>query len=124
MDQAVRPPSKADGGYSYLERILEALNHSRRRLFLYHLRETDPTDIEAAAKQVAAMEHGVKPSEVADDTYDHIRITLDHSHLPKLEELGVIDYDRRHGNIRFDDPPRGFEDFLDLTRSVEESGDR
>lgn len=34
-----------------------------------------------------------------------IRAKLHHSHLPKLSEAGVIDYDRRQGTIRFTPTP-------------------
>lgn len=70
-------------------RILSA---ERRRILLAVLADrSTPIGLEALAAAVGEEEEGadgVKP-----ETVERIAITLHHNHLPKLAELGIVDYD-------------------------------
>lgn len=64
----------------------------RRRLAMEILAgETPPTDLEALATELAAREREQGASDGT--SLEHITATLHHAHLPKLAEIGVIDYD-------------------------------
>lgn len=116
----INPIPASDGGRSSVDRILTALQDDRRRYLLYHLREEDPTTLDDAARHVAAWDHDCDPADVPDDVHDRVRAELYHTHLPKLDDMSTIDYDERTGAIRLHDPADRLDDFLDLTRAVDD----
>ena len=64
----------------------------RRRLVLDALAgRTAPVELDDLAADIAAREYG---SDTADEeTVESVAVTLHHIHLPKLVEIGVLDYD-------------------------------
>lgn len=108
-----------DGGQSPLSRILTALTDQRRRYICYHLADTDPSEIGECATAVAAQEVGCSPATVPEDKRQSIETSLYHTHLPKLDDLGIIDFDERTCAIRFQHPPPYFKEFLKLARRIE-----
>lgn len=112
--------STSDGGESYLDRVLAALSHPRRRLLLYYLQENDPVSIEDAATRIAAWERDEHADEVPEEVREKVLTSLYHGHVPKLTEQGIVDYDRRSGAIRFQDPPEELEALLELARSIDD----
>lgn len=112
----------SDGGRSPLRRILISLQDAHRRYLLYHLQAEDGSDLEHAARCVAAWDHECDPADVPTDLHDRIKAELYHSHLPKLADLNIVDYDERSGTIRLRDPPNKLDDFLDLTRIEDDIG--
>lgn len=64
----------------------------RRRLALDTLAdETRPSDLETLAREMAARES--ESGTTDEETIEQVKISLHHSHLPVLAEVGVIDYD-------------------------------
>lgn len=64
----------------------------RRRLVLDLLAdETTPPDLETIAREMVAHESASGTTD--EETIEQVKISLHHSHLPVLAELGVIDYD-------------------------------
>lgn len=110
----------SDGGESYLDRILGALSHPRRRLLLYYLQESGPVSIEDAAARIAAWERGQPADEIPEGVRETVLTSLYHGHVPKLTEQGIVDYDRRSGAIRFQEPPEELERLLELARSIDD----
>lgn len=99
--------------------MFAGLSNRRRRYILYYLQETRHTDVDALATQIAAWEQDRTLEHVADDHRDRIKHELTHSHLPKLTDYNLIEYDRRSGVVRFVDPPSVLEDALDMTAILE-----
>lgn len=63
----------------------------RRRIALDVLAErTAPVELSALATAIAAREDGCDASD--EGTVERIELSLHHSHLPKMEEFGVVDY--------------------------------
>ena len=63
----------------------------RRRVTLEILAgRTAPVDLEEVATEVAAREDGVDASEEATK---RVTLSLHHTHLPKMADLGVLKYD-------------------------------
>lgn len=112
----------SDGGRSPVDRILTSLQDVHRRHLLYHLQDEDTSDLETAARYVAACDQECDPDEVPAELYDRFKTELYHAHLPKLADLNIIDYDEQTGAIRLRSPPENFEEFLELTRDEDESG--
>lgn len=64
----------------------------RRRVAIDVLAERSaPVELTALATAIAAREDGVDPSD--DAAVERVELTLHHSHLPKLDSFGVVDYD-------------------------------
>ena len=81
----------SDSGTS--ERIYKILSHPTRRVLLHVLRGIEtPTTIETVANEVAQTEKTRQ-----------LEVALHHSHLPKMADAGVIDYDPETGTIRTND---------------------
>lgn len=53
--------------------------------------KTTQIELEELAVGIAAREHG--STSVDEETIERVAATLHHSHLPKLAESGVLDYD-------------------------------
>jgi DNA-binding transcriptional ArsR family regulator len=74
---------------------LRLLADERRRTALRFLIEGDgPTTVDEVAERVAADAGDDRPVE-------RVRVDLHHTHLPKMDEAGVVDYDARRGTVRY-----------------------
>ena len=73
--------------------IFGALSHNRRRLALQYFKQYEnPIALGEVAERIARWEH--TPAAVpADIEVEAVRTALHRTHLPKLDELGFIDYD-------------------------------
>ncbi|WP_433630397.1 DUF7344 domain-containing protein [Halomicrococcus sp. NG-SE-24] len=76
------------------------LQNQRRRNVLRYLRDADgPVEMRDVAEQVAAWENNTTVTALSSDARQRTYIPLYQSHLPKLDEEGVIDYDQSRGII-------------------------
>ena len=102
-----------------LDTVFDLLRVSRRRYILYYLYdiESKVVDVDEAIDAVCAYEargtgrDGFPPRE-------EVLIDLHHDHIPRLDDAGIIEYDRRQGTIRF----RGsdsLEEWLEHARHLE-----
>lgn len=110
-----------------VDELLGVLQSRRRRLAIYYLcnhREGEPVGVDALAAAIAAMEiAGTQPwadvgtagmpllsvgGETDGNRTEHLRISLVHTHLPKLEETGIVEYDHASGTVRATRPPKEF----------------
>lgn len=92
------PPAPPNG--TPLERLIEALNHRRRRELLYLLQDRGAMEMESAVRSVAASELDAPPRGISDDVLLDVNIALHHNHLPRLEQLGIVEFDRRSEMLR------------------------
>lgn len=84
--------------------VYDVLSAERRRLTIeflaYDIAPHEATDLDALATYVAAREHDVLHDEVTADQRKRAYVNLYQSHLVKLHELDIIEWDRRDGTIR------------------------
>lgn len=73
------------------------------------------------AERIAAREHDVEVQNLRSKQRQRVYIALYQSHLPKLDEFGVIEYDRSRGHIERTALAKQLDPYLDLTTD-EESG--
>ncbi|MFB6159803.1 MAG: hypothetical protein ABEJ61_01345 [Haloferacaceae archaeon] len=82
------------------DQIFDVLSSARRRYTIYYLRERDEeVPITELAKQVAAWEYEIDPEELTDKQQKRVYVSLYQTHLPKLAELGIVDYDKDRGVV-------------------------
>lgn len=112
-----RGQHNADNNLNRVDVIFGALTDHRRRLALYYLQEQEGVgDFGSLVNQVASWERNQPIRAISDEDRYHVKAEFHHSHLPKLEELGLVEYDQRSGAIRYADPPPMLTKLLQLTK--------
>lgn len=92
-------PADDESAFSKDE-IFHLLQNERRRMVLRYLRGTDgPVRMRDVAEQVAAWEHDTTVEELSSKQRQRVYIPLYQSHLSKLDEAGVIDYQQDRGIV-------------------------
>jgi predicted transcriptional regulator len=116
---ADQDPDDAAGGLDGLseDELFEVLSNSRRRYALNALSSTEEAwEIGSLAEQVAAWENGTDVDEVSRAERKSVYTSLQQLHLPKMDELGFVRYDKDRGTVR---PTRAKDDvdiYLDVVR--------
>lgn len=92
-----------------LDQTLRALSDSRRRAVLSHLfdREANgPATVEELARRIAA------------DDAERTRWSLRHAHLPRLDDAGIVSYERRARRVRLAGDQSAVESLLAAARNL------
>lgn len=88
-----------DGALGH-EKAYEVLSNTRRRHVIHYLLQRDGrVSLRDLSQQVAAWENGVDPDDVTAQQRKRVYTALHQSHLPKLHETGIVDYDTDRGTI-------------------------
>jgi hypothetical protein len=120
-DQAT-PQGQDDSGAS-LDVIFEILKNSRRREVLHFLRERDEqVSLGELAEHVAAIENETTTDALTSSERKRVYVGLYQCHLPKMDDIGVVDFNQDRGHITLTGKAGDFEKYLD--RSEEEEEDR
>ncbi|WP_254663081.1 hypothetical protein [Haladaptatus sp. W1] len=83
------------------DKIFHLLQTPRRRHVLRYLKGRDGTvEMRDLAEQVAAWENDTTVQALTSDERQRVYIPLYQSHLPKLDEEGIIDYDQSRGTVK------------------------
>ncbi|WP_144920712.1 DUF7344 domain-containing protein [Halorubrum salsamenti] len=76
------------------DEVFEVLSSSRRRQILYHLhRRGGRADLRSLARDTAADETDETDEPVDSDVVKRFYISLYQTHIPKLEQVGLVEYD-------------------------------
>lgn len=90
--------------------LLDPVAYRRRRYAVSGLRDQPgPITLADLADEVAVMENGTPLTEVPASEVKRIYMTLYHSHVPKLEMAGVVEYLQNGDLIELADGARGGE---------------
>jgi len=96
------------------DEIFKALSNCRRRHVLYYLQHVDETaTIRDLSEQLAAWEYGTTTERVAPQERKRLYTALHQTHLPKMDDLGVVVYDRSRGTVRATDSVRQFDAYFE-----------
>lgn len=97
------------------------LQNSRRRAVLRYLLEHDDDaySMREVTEQVAAWENDTTIAELTSNERQRVYIALYQSHLPKLAESDVIEYDRDRGTLTPTSLMSVFEPYLDEEHQTE-----
>ena len=83
-----------------LDDLFFTLQNERRRLVLKYLSESERVvEMRDVAEQVAAWEHDTTLAALTSDERQRVYIALYQSHLPKLDKVGLIEYNQSRGII-------------------------
>jgi len=85
------------------DRVFDILSSPRRRYVLYFLRtEPNPIQLTDLAEHVAAWENDTTVEELSTQQRKRVYVSLYQTHLPKLAEAGLVDYDEETGAVAID----------------------
>lgn len=100
--------------------LYEVMANRRRRYTVHALNGTDePMEIGDIAEKVAAWENGVEMDRVTYDERKRVYTALQQSHLPKMDEKGVVEFDKNRGTVA---PTASLEDveiYMDIVHKGE-----
>lgn len=92
-------PPRGEGRLT-CESAFEILSNSRRRLTLDCLAASDgEIDLRTLSTRVAARENGLDPTAVSSKQRKRTYTALRQTHLPKMDEHGVIEFDAARGTV-------------------------
>lgn len=80
--------------------IFDILSNSRRRYVLYYLdQEPESIQLTDLAEHVAAWENGTDVDSLGKKESKRVYVSLYQTHIPKLAEAGLIEYDKEAGTV-------------------------
>lgn len=99
-------PFETDAGAAAVDRVLAALaGDVRRRVLAYFEGRAENTaSLDDLVGHVAAVRDGADPP-----APDRVRTRLHHVDLPKLQAVGLLDYDAAAGVVRYRGAPDAIE---------------
>ena len=93
--------------------IFDILSSSRRRYVLYCLQEVDgPMEVTDLAEQIAAWENDTEISELSPQERKRVYVSLYQTHVPKLANAGVVEYDEDAGTVTLGKNARIINEYL------------
>lgn len=101
-----------------VDTALALLGDRRRRYALYHLRDRgEPVSLDDLAVHVAELEARADATGPGDDLVARVRVGLQHTHLPKAYETGVVEYDADAEVARLAREPPAFDALVAVARA-------
>lgn len=98
------------------DKIFHLLQTPRRRYVLRYLKEHDGiAEMRDIAEQVAAWENDIPVQALTSDQRQRVYIPLYQSHLPKLDEEGIIEYDQNRGTVERTELANQLDRYLDVS---------
>lgn len=99
----------------------DILSNGRRRFVLYYLREAgEPVELGELAGELAAWENETTPSELTKQQRKRVYVSLYQTHIQKLADANVIEYDQDTGMVRLADGSGQIGEYLSV--GTEEGG--
>lgn len=93
--------------------VFEVLKSPRRRYALYYLRQQNrPVDLSEITEQVAAWENRTTTDALETEQRKRVYISLYQTHLPKLADAGIVEYDRNRGVVELSQSARELDEYL------------
>lgn len=99
--------------------VFRLLSNPRRRYVLYYLREQGgQARLEELTRSLAAWETDKSPAELEDADEKRVYVSLYQTHVPKLEEHGVVEYDTDSTVVSLTDAASQIDQYLTVDRSA------
>jgi hypothetical protein len=105
--------SSADSEPLTPDSVFELLSNHRRRMVLYCLRTSGGSiDMQDLAERIASMENDVPADELTSQQRKRVYVSLYQTHLPKMAEMDIIEYDKDSGVVRLAARADDVDDYL------------
>lgn len=90
------------------------LSNSRRRFLLQYLSREEELSVTELSRIIAAWENETTVEELSYDDRKTVYTALLQTHLPKLDEMGVVEYDTARKHVRLTDRSEQLRPYLEL----------
>jgi hypothetical protein len=102
------------------EEVFSILSNRRRRFALHALcQRDDEAELGWLANRVAAWEQGISPAEVDSNARKSCYVSLQQSHLPRMDDAGVVEFDKRAGTVYPTDSAEKLDVYLEVVPGQE-----
>ncbi|WP_424016083.1 DUF7344 domain-containing protein [Halorubrum xinjiangense] len=83
------------------DELFDVLANQRRRFAVHLLKREERERIEIGdmAEQIAAWENGIDTAEITGNERKRVYTALQQSHLPKMDDAGVVDFNKDRGIV-------------------------
>src|SRR6056297_385882 len=106
--------SRAGGSELSKGEIFDLLKNRRRRTVIRFLRENDGyAELNDLAEYIAAKENDIDVRQLSSDQRKRVYIGLYQCHLPKMDEAGVVDFEKDRGHIVLNESAERLRTYLD-----------
>lgn len=93
--------------------VFDVLSNSRRRFLLSRLQErNEPVELVELANEIAAWENETTVDELTDKQSKRVYVSVYQTHVPKLESVGLIEYDPDTGLISLAPKARQIDQYM------------
>lgn len=92
----------------------------RRRVIRYLLTHEGTAEMSDIAEHIAAAENDKTVAALRSEERQRVYIALYQAHLPKMDDVGVIEYEQSRGNVTPTELLADFEPYVDDTNSADE----
>ena len=116
-DAGSEQPSEEEAESEPLSRdlVFDVLKNRRRRYALHYLRRAEESvQLSELAEQVAAWENGIEIGAISAAERKRVYTALYQSHLPKLDDAGIVDYNQNRGIVELSDAAEQLDVYLDM----------
>ena len=104
-----------DGSSLSDDETFDLLRNERRRETLRYLETNDGrATLDEVAENIAAKENDTTVEELTSDQRKRVYVGLYQNHMSKLDDAGVVDYDKDRGTIRITPAARQLLQYLDV----------
>jgi len=95
--------------------VFETLSNRRRRYVLHYLKRIgEPTTVRDLSEQLAAWEFDLDRADVRPKQRKRLYTALHQTHLAKMDQLGVVNYDRNRGTVELTASIEQFDIYFDM----------
>ncbi|MFP9060547.1 hypothetical protein ACLI4R_08435 [Natrialbaceae archaeon A-chndr2] len=99
------------------EECFALLSDYRRRLAVEYLSRTgEATTVQELAAKIAAQETGVPEERITDQQQNRVSTSLHHHHVPRMAEMGVIEYNEEKDRVAIGPSAVTLEPYLSTDR--------
>ncbi len=102
--------------------VFDILSNGRRRRTLHYLMQRgrdNPPTLRDLSRQVAAWENDTSPAEVTADERRRVYIALHQTHLPRMDDAGVVEYESTDDEVVLSAEGEDLHVYLDVVRGDE-----
>ncbi|QGX93651.1 transcriptional regulator [Haloplanus rallus] len=97
--------------------VYEVLSNRRRRFVIHYLQRNGPrAALGTLAEHVAAWENGIDVAAVGSDARKNVYTSLQQFHLPKMEDLNLVIFDQRAGEVELTDDADDVDLYLEVVQ--------
>jgi len=95
--------------------IFETLSNRRRRYVLHYLKRVgEPVSVRELSERLAAWENQIPRSAVRPQQRKRLYTAMHQTHLPKMAELGVVDYDPNRSVVSLAESVEQFDIYFEM----------